>query len=84
LYFRSALFFSLRKLCRERGWLALALQAILFGLWHARAFRVAPIAPALGVLLLTTAAGLLWGLHARRDRTVLYTAAQHTLFLIVQ
>jgi len=80
----SALFFALTRLCRGRAWPPLLMQAALFGLWHARAFRVVAAGPALGVLTLTFAAGLLWGIQAQRDRTVAYAAAQHALFLMVQ
>jgi hypothetical protein len=84
LYFRSALLPVLLRRYPARPWLALSLQALAFALWHARAFRVAPPAQAIGALLLLCGAGLLWGWQVRRDGTVLYAAAQHTLFLIVQ
>ena len=84
LYFRAALLVALRQLARGNTRLALALQAALFALWHIRAFEVATIAQALAVLALTFLAGLLWGWQAQRDRTILYTFLQHTLFLIVQ
>jgi membrane protease YdiL (CAAX protease family) len=84
LYFRSALLPVLLRRYPARPWLALALQALAFALWHARAFRVVPPAQAIVALLLLFAAGLLWGWQVRHDRTVLYAAAQHTLFLIVQ
>jgi membrane protease YdiL (CAAX protease family) len=83
-YFRCALLTALKRLTGGRVQRALVLQALLFALWHARAFRVVAIAPALGVLVLTFAAGLLWGLQVARDKSVLYAALQHTLFLIVQ
>jgi hypothetical protein len=84
LYFRAALLYVLARLFQDRLRRAILLQAALFALWHARAFRVVAPAPALGVLALTLAAGLLWGWQVKRDATVLYAAAQHALFLIVQ
>jgi len=84
LYFRAALLTAFKQLCRGNTRLALALQAALFALWHIRAFEVATIAQALAVLALTFLAGVLWGWQAQRDRTILYTFLQHTLFLIVQ
>jgi membrane protease YdiL (CAAX protease family) len=84
LYFRAALLFALNHLSRGNARLALALQALLFALWHIRAFEVATVSQALAVLALTFLAGLLWGWQAQRDRTILYTFLQHTLFLIVQ
>lgn len=83
LYFRSALLVALLRLCRSRPWLALSIDALLFGLWHVRAFRVIAWAPALGVVLATALAGLLWSLQVRRDRTMVYAFALHTLFLLV-
>jgi hypothetical protein len=84
LFFRSALLVALLRLCGGRARLALLLQACAFALWHVRAFEVAGIGPAAGVLLVTFAAGALWGTQVQRDRTVLYAIAEHTLFLIVQ
>ena len=84
LYFRSALLVALGTVWRGDTRLALVGQALAFALWHVRAFRVAPHAPALGVLVLTFVAGLLWGLQVRRDRTVLYAVVQHTIFLAIQ
>jgi membrane protease YdiL (CAAX protease family) len=84
LFFRSALLIALQRLARGNLTAALALQAGCFALWHARAFTVVAVAPALGVLVVTFVAGLLWGLVVVRDRTLLYAAAQHMLFLIVQ
>ncbi len=84
LYFRAALLVALAHLCARRPRLAVVVQAALFGLWHVRAFLVVGPLPALGALLLTFVAGLLWGAQDSRDRTILWTAAEHTLFLIVQ
>jgi membrane protease YdiL (CAAX protease family) len=84
LYFRAALLDALKQLSRGDTRLALALQAVLFALWHIRAFEVATMAQALAVLALTFLAGVLWGWQVQRDRTILYTFLQHTLFLIVQ
>jgi membrane protease YdiL (CAAX protease family) len=85
LFFRSALLVALGTVCRRGdARLALAGQALAFALWHVRAFRVAPLAPAVGVLVVTFMAGLLWGMQVRRDRTVLYSVLQHALFLAIQ
>lgn len=81
LYFRAGLLAALTIVCHGRKHIALLLQAALFGLWHLRAFMVVPMLPAIGIILATTLAGLLWGLQAQRDRTILYTTAQHGLFL---
>jgi membrane protease YdiL (CAAX protease family) len=84
LYFRGALLAALAHLPRSNARLALVLQALLFALWHVRAFAVATVAQALGVLVLTLLAGLLWGWQVQRDRTILWSALEHTLFLIAQ
>lgn len=88
LYFRSALLVALTYLCRGRSragmHLALALQAGIFALWHARAFTVVALLPALGVLVLAFIAGLAWGAQVQRDRTLVWCTLEHTLFLIVQ
>jgi hypothetical protein len=84
LYFRAALLGALSRLGRGDARLAIAAQAGLFALWHLRAFAVATIPQAVGVLALSLLAGLLWGWQARRDGTILYSFLEHTLFLIVQ
>jgi Type II CAAX prenyl endopeptidase Rce1-like len=84
LYFRAALLVALARLCARRPRLAVVVQAALFSLWHVRAFLVVATLPALGALLLTFVAGLLWGTQASRDRTILWSVVEHTLFLIVQ
>jgi membrane protease YdiL (CAAX protease family) len=81
LYFRSALLTAFGSYGSRR---AILLQATLFALWHARAFRVVPAWEALLVLLGTFAAGALWGWQVRRDNTTFYAFIQHLLFLIVQ
>ncbi len=74
----------LLRLARGRARPAIALQAALFALWHARAFLVVGVAPALAALLVLFVGGVLWGWQVWRDRTLAYAALQHTIFLIVQ
>jgi membrane protease YdiL (CAAX protease family) len=81
LYFRSALLTACGTHGSRR---AILLQATLFALWHARAFRVVPAWEALLVLLGTFVAGVVWGWQVRRDDTTFYAFIQHLLFLIVQ
>ena len=81
LYFRASLLVALTMVFRGRKHVALLLQAILFGLWHLRAFATVPLAPATCIILATTVAGIVWGLQARRDGTMAYAAAEHALFL---
>lgn len=84
LYFRAALLVALTRLFEGQTRLAIVMQAALFAIWHARAFLVVAPLAALGALLLVFVAGLLWGAQVSRDRTILWSAAEHTLFLIVQ
>jgi membrane protease YdiL (CAAX protease family) len=84
LYFRGALLAALSRLSRGDARLAITVQAGIFALWHLRAFAVATIPQAVGVLALSLLAGLLWGWQVRRDGTILYSFLEHTLFLIVQ
>ena len=84
LFFRSALLVALGRVWPGDARLALVGQALAFALWHVRAFRVAPLAPAVGVFVVTFVTGLLWGMQVRRDRTVLYAVLQHALFLAIQ
>jgi hypothetical protein len=82
LYFRGALLTALGSIGAVRGWRAVALQALAFGVWHLRAFRV--VAPGLALVVLggTCVVGALWGWQTRRDGTLVYALAQHTAFLI--
>ena len=84
IYFRAALVAALRRLRTVPGCAAGPIQALLFALWHVRAFTVVPAALAVAVLVGTFAAGATWGWQAQRDHTILYALAEHTLFLIVQ
>jgi Type II CAAX prenyl endopeptidase Rce1-like len=81
LYFRSALLTAFGPYGSRR---AILLQASLFALWHARAFRAVPAWEAMLVLLGTFLAGVVWGWQVRRDNTTFYAFIQHLLFLIVQ
>ncbi len=81
LYFRGALLAALGRIGATRGWRAVALQALAFAIWHARAFRVVAPGLALAVLGGTLVAGALWGWQARRDGTMLCAWAQHAVFL---
>ena len=81
LYFRSALLTAFGTRGSRR---AILLQAMLFALWHARAFQVVPFWEAVLVLLGTFVAGVIWGWQVRRDTTTFYAFIQHLLFLIVQ
>jgi membrane protease YdiL (CAAX protease family) len=83
VYFRAALLTVLRRQPGgERS--AVWLQALLFSLWHLRAFRVTSPLVATAVLAVVFVGGLFWGWQVARDRTVLYAVVQHATFLAVQ
>ena len=83
LYFRSALLGVLEGVFLRSAKTAVLLQALLFSIWHLRAFQVTTVPIALAILMAAFIAGCLWGWQVQKDRTVLYVTAQHALFLIV-
>lgn len=86
-FFRAALLPALDAALAPRRRLALGLQALLFSLWHVPlAWLAAPVAPlpaVISVAVVTFFAGLGWGWQVRRDRTLVWAFAQHSLFLMV-
>jgi hypothetical protein len=84
LYFRAALLTALERLRPAHPSRMVLLQAGIFAVWHARAFRVVTPAPASGVLLLAFVAGAAWGWQVRHDRTLAYAVLQHACFLFIQ
>ncbi|MEW5871035.1 MAG: CPBP family intramembrane glutamic endopeptidase [Chloroflexota bacterium] len=82
LYFRGALLPALARLFRPRLRLALGLHALLFIAYHLRTFRsIGALAPSLVVAGVLFLAGLGWGWQAQKDRTLAWTALQHSIFL---
>lgn len=84
LFFRAALLPALERIMPGRRFLALLAHTAIFILWHLRTFTLLPSFPF--ILLVATVlglAGLAWGGQVQRDDTVLWSTAQHSLFLIV-
>jgi membrane protease YdiL (CAAX protease family) len=87
LFFRATLLPALMRVFRHRPWLAILAHAALFGLWHVpRALMTAPVAPVpatFAVAAVTFLAGLGWGWQVQHDKTIVWTVAQHILFLML-
>lgn len=84
LYFRSSLLPGLEQAFSGRRLLALLVHAAIFVGFHFRTFQAIPSLPiALVVGLVLFLAGCGWGWQVQRDRTVVWSMLQHSLFLIL-
>lgn len=84
LYFRSSLLPALEKAFGHRRNLALILHATIFIAFHYRTYQALPSLPiALVVTVVLFLAGCGWGWQVQRDRTVVWAALQHSLFLVL-
>lgn len=82
LFFRSALLPALTKGLGGRSQLALPIHCLIFVAYHLRTFTsIGAIGPSIGVGLVLFLAGLAWGWESQKDRTVLWTSVQHSMFL---
>lgn len=82
LYFRASLLPAFERLTKKKS-TALFLHALVFIAFHLRTFlaiRAQPIA--FVVVLVLFAAGCTWGWQVQRDRTIIWTMLQHSLFLV--
>lgn len=84
IFFRYSLITILSKFFPKNFSFVIFIQALLFGLWHSRAFITVSFWPALTVVIGSTLVGILWGTQSRKDKTIFYTALEHSLFLIIQ
>lgn len=82
LYFRSTLLPVLEKSLGRRylGWIG---SSILFSLFHAGMFKVAPIEVAISALVVTFVIGMGWGWQVQRDRTVVWAMLHHSLLQMI-
>jgi membrane protease YdiL (CAAX protease family) len=83
LFFRSTLLPALRRAFTGRAFLALIISSLMFALYHAGMFLVAPAGVAAGALVVTFLAGMGWGWQVGRDRTVLWAMVHHTLLQMI-
>lgn len=83
LYFRSTLLPALRRAFTGRIFLALTTNSLMFALYHAGMFLVAPVGVAAGALILTFLAGLGWGWQVGQDKTVLWAMVHHSLLQMI-
>jgi membrane protease YdiL (CAAX protease family) len=84
IYFRGSLLPALERASRGKKVVAILLQSVLFVGYHFRTFRSVPSLPiAILVAAVLFTAGCGWAWQVQRDRTVFWTIAQHSLFLML-
>ncbi len=83
LYFRSTLLPTLRRAFTGRVFLALTISSLMFALYHAGMFLVAPVGVAAGALVVTFMAGMGWGWQVGHDKTVLWAMVHHSLLQMI-
>lgn len=84
LFFRAALLPALERLIPGKRLVPLLVHTAIFVLWHLRTFTLLPSFPfILLVAAVLSLAGMAWGGQVQRDDTVIWSAAQHSLFLSV-
>ncbi len=84
LFFRASLLPALERLLPGRKTLALFIHSAIFVGYHYRTFSSLPSLPfVILVAVVLFAAGCGWGWQVQKDRTVLWTIIQHSLFLIL-
>jgi len=82
LYFRASLLPALEKWVGKKP-LALVLHGLVFIVFHLRTFIAIGLQPiALVVVVVLFSAGCVWGWQVQRDRTVVWSILQHSLFLM--
>lgn len=83
IYFRGSLLPALERTMKNKRAIALLLHAVVFVGYHFRTFRSVPSLPlALLVAVVLFLAGCGWAWQVQRDKTILWAAAQHSLFLM--
>lgn len=83
LFFRSTLLPTLKRAFPDKVFMSLILSSMMFALYHAGMFVVAPAGVAAGGLVVTFMAGMGWGWQVGRDRTVLWAMVHHTLLQMI-
>ena len=84
IYFRGSLLPALEKSVKDKKVIALLLHAMIFVGYHFRTFRSVPSLPvAMLVAVVLFLAGCGWAWQVQRDKTIVWAAAQHSLFLMI-
>lgn len=84
LFFRAALLPALMMVFRTNPRTALIVHALLFAAWHLPTAVLAAPAPAVvGIAVVTTINGILWGKQVQHDGTVMWVMIYHSLLLSV-
>ena len=84
VFFRGTMLPTLERAMPQRQVLSLLMHNVLFVAWHLRTFTLLPsLTAALVVATVLFLAGTAWALQVRHDGTILWSTAQHSLFLVV-
>jgi len=84
LFFRASLLPLLIRILKSRPFTAIILHSTLFSIWHMPlVFSEAPLAGAIGVVVVTFIGGLIWGGQVHRDGTIYWAMGQHILYLML-
>jgi len=84
IYFRGSLLPALEKSVNDKKGIALLIHAMVFVGYHFRTFRSVPSLPvAMLVAVVLFLAGCGWAWQVQRDKTIVWAAAQHSLFLMI-
>ena len=82
-FFRGTVLPALERAVPGRTGMALLMHSALFVVWHLRTFTLLP-SPSVALVVATVLflAGTAWGRQVQDDGTIVWSAAQHSLFLI--
>jgi membrane protease YdiL (CAAX protease family) len=84
LYFRSSLLPALERAFDHKRIMALVVHSAIFVGFHLRTFQaIASLPLVLVVIVVLFLAGCGWGWQVQRDRTVVWSMLQHSLFLLL-
>lgn len=82
LFFRATLLPVFLKVFRHRPLLAIVFHSALFALWHLPPILMTDSSGAIPIVFVTFIGGLAWGWQTYRDKTVIWSMAHHSLFLM--
>lgn len=84
LFFRASVLPALERVMPGRRRAPLLIHSAVFVAWHLRTFTLLPSLP-VGLVVATVLflAGMAWGGQVRHDGTVVWSIAQHSVFLAI-